>query len=137
MLNKIEVEDMTYLTDQFAAPKVSEGEPHASQKAGKPIHMKLLFAVPHPAIKDSEETPGLLDTPEMLYVKDEPMRFVAVNVPKGTPIYRVRNLVRYVEGELRGIFGECKRVNFVFIKDEDSDTWKHSFDLPMYGVTYV
>jgi len=137
MLNKFEVEDMSYLTDQFTSPKVNDEAPHASQKAGKPIHMKLLFAVPHPAIKENIEQPGLIDTPEMEYVKDEPIRIVSVNVPKGTPIYRVRNLVRYCEGELRQIFGVCKRVNFVLIKAEESDSWEHSFDLPMYGVTYV
>lgn len=120
-MNNMVVEDMSHLADGFVPEGSGE---HPSQKNSRPIKVKLLFFVTL-----AEDDPYRTD--------DTPCKLVSVRVPKGTPIYRLRMLIGHIERELRSIYHEAQRTQAILEADENSDRWSLSFNLPMYGVTYV
>jgi len=135
MLNKLEVEDLSYLTGTFPAGKSIEESLHPTQRsAGRQIHLKLLFAVP--AWSEKEAKPWEADK-DLEFMKEAPVKIVSISVPRGIPIYKIRHLIKHVEGELREIYLDAKRLNTVLIKEEGSDVWSYAFELPTYGVAYV
>lgn len=117
-LSSIPVEAMGYLIDGFSISDRSDS------RNGTRIKMKLLFIV---SKWENDED----------FDEQCPCQIVTVQVPKGCPIYRVRGLINHIEKQLRGLYKDAKRLNFVLIAKENTDHWRTELDLPTYDVVYV
>lgn len=123
MLNKLDVENLSYIADNFPL-KSENNESHHSQKSKKPIKLILLFTVP---IAEDEENRD----------NDVPCRLVGIRVPRSCPIIKLRSLIAYIENELKEMYGSTKRANFILTCPEEKDKWELEYQLPMYNVTYI
>jgi hypothetical protein len=112
---EVAIEDMSHLTSGFGL--ALEGNKHFSQLNGTPIKCILYFVVPY-------------EDPEF------PFKFCTVHVPRGTPLGRLRALIAHVEAELRSIYGDVKRANFVLIQNKPTGAWELSYTLPAYSVMF-
>ena len=117
MYGQIEMENMSHLSALWPDYQGEEGTHHT--QGGRPTKLILLFWT------RSQEG------------HKAPMRLVSVRVPKGTPIYKVRSLINFIEHELYDMYGYGQRANMVLVGDELSTEFRLDRNLPVSGVTYV
>lgn len=122
VFDEIVVQNMGYLLagTQFETDPFADLKPHHTQQNTKGIKLVLYFV----ALSPPDEEPRI-------------PRLYSVRVPRGTPIFRLRSLIKYFEMELTKLYGPAQRVNFVYSADEESENWEMQFELPLSGVSYV
>jgi hypothetical protein len=106
---------------------------HPSQKGSKRIKLVLLFVIPAAiseeaaflSLNKEDQDPNLLP------------RIASVRVPKGTPIYKVRGIIKFIEKQLTEIYGKASRLNFIMTCEDESENWSYVHHLPTYDVVYI
>jgi len=134
MITSIHVENFSHLASTFHHRDEEYRDVdgfHPSQKGSRRIKLVLLFLIPAAITDEVNVLPEEEQHPELL------PRIASVRVPRGTPIYKVRNLIKYLEKQLSEIYGKASRLNFILTCEDGSENWSYEHELPTYDVVYV
>jgi hypothetical protein len=129
MIYSIAVEDLSHYASDFDETSHYRGDEglHPTQRGIKKIKLMLLFIIP-----DQGESAA-----DVLLSEGLP-RIAAVRVPRGTPMYRLRALIKCVEKKLEDTYRtRVKRLNLCLTCQEDSSDWVYSLELPRESVFYL
>ena len=104
---------------------------HPTQRGSRRVKLTLLFWIP------GEEAPSYDYFTEKDQRPEKLPRLASVKVPRGCPIFKLRKLIKHVEGKLRKTYGFAERCRIVMIGDPYLDLWEYDTELPMTDVIYV